>query len=92
MSLQACFVMSLITFIHREQVLKLLDNGSAYHCFCTEDRLALLRKEAIKCRQVPKYDNRCRHYNKDEVKEMLKKNQTYCIRFKVYLFPFFFKS
>jgi len=72
--------------ISREQVLKLLENGSAYYCFCTEKRLDLLRKEAMKCGQVPKYDNRCRHFTKDEVKEMLRKNLTYCIRFKVYLF------
>lgn len=69
--------------LYKEQVLKLLNNGSAYYCFCTEKRLELLRKEAMKCRQVPKYDNRCRHFTKEEVKEMLRKNSTYCIRFKL---------
>jgi len=39
----------------------------------------------MKCGQVPKYDNRCRHFTKDEVKEMIKKNLAYCIRFKVCL-------
>lgn len=68
--------------LYKEQVLKLLNNGSAYYCFCTEKRLELLRKEAMKCGQVPKYDNRCRHFTKDEVKEMLWKN-SYCIRFKL---------
>ncbi|XP_076246773.1 putative glutamate--tRNA ligase, mitochondrial isoform X2 [Calliopsis andreniformis] len=69
--------------IYKEQVLKLLSNESAYYCFCTESRLDLLRKEALKCRQVPKYDNRCRHLTKDEVKEKLNKGQPYCIRFKL---------
>ncbi|XP_014472956.1 PREDICTED: probable glutamate--tRNA ligase, mitochondrial [Dinoponera quadriceps] len=69
--------------LYQKQVLKLLDNGSAYYCFCTEQRLALIKNEALRCRQVPKYDNRCRHYSKDEVKEMLKKNLTYCVRFKL---------
>ncbi|XP_012221982.1 nondiscriminating glutamyl-tRNA synthetase EARS2, mitochondrial isoform X2 [Linepithema humile] len=69
--------------LYKEQVLKLLENGSAYYCFCTEKRLELLRKEAMKCGQVPKYDNRCRHFSKDEVKEMFRKNSTYCIRFKL---------
>ncbi|KYN03959.1 PREDICTED: probable glutamate--tRNA ligase, mitochondrial [Cyphomyrmex costatus] len=69
--------------LYKEQVLKLLNNGSAYYCFCTEKRLDLLRKEAMKCGQIPKYDNRCRHLTKDEVKEMLRKNLAYCIRFKL---------
>lgn len=69
--------------LYREQVIKLLDNKTAYYCFCTENRLQLLRREAIKCRQVPKYDNRCRHLSNDEVKEQLSKGNSYCIRFKL---------
>ncbi|KAL0115731.1 hypothetical protein PUN28_010931 [Cardiocondyla obscurior] len=69
--------------LYKEQVLNLLNNESAYYCFCTENRLALLRKEAMKCGQIPRYDNRCRHFTKDEVKEMLRKNLSYCIRFKL---------
>ncbi|XP_032664901.1 probable glutamate--tRNA ligase, mitochondrial [Odontomachus brunneus] len=77
------YVQSARLELYREQALKLLDNGSAYYCFCTEHRIELLRKDALKRRQVPKYDNRCRHYSKDEVKEMLRKKSTYCIRFKL---------
>lgn len=69
--------------LYKEHVLKLLDNGSAYYCFCTERRLELLRKEAQRCRQIPRYDNRCRYLDKNEAKEMLKKQSTYCIRFKL---------
>ncbi|XP_024873342.1 probable glutamate--tRNA ligase, mitochondrial [Temnothorax curvispinosus] len=47
-----------------------------------EKRLELLRKEVIKCGQVPKY-NRCQHFAKDKIKEMLLKDSTYCIRFKL---------
>ncbi|XP_029155955.1 probable glutamate--tRNA ligase, mitochondrial [Nylanderia fulva] len=77
------YVQSARLELYKEQVLKLLNNESAYYCFCTETRLNLLRKEAIKCGQIPKYDNRCRHFNKDKVKEMLRKNSSYCIRFKL---------
>ncbi|XP_076280884.1 putative glutamate--tRNA ligase, mitochondrial isoform X2 [Lasioglossum baleicum] len=69
--------------LYKEQVLKLLSNQSAYYCFCTESRLQLLRREALKCRQVPKYDNRCRHLSSDEIKEKLNKGHPYCIRFKL---------
>ncbi|KAK2589348.1 hypothetical protein KPH14_007893 [Odynerus spinipes] len=69
--------------IYKENVQKLLDNKSAYFCFCTEQRLDLLRREAIKCGHVPKYDNRCRHLSDDEVKEKLRTGGSYCIRFKL---------
>lgn len=68
---------------YREQVLKLIDNQSAYYCFCTENRLELLRKEAIKSGQVPKYDNRCRNLSSNEIKVKLNNGDPFCIRFKV---------
>ena len=46
--------------VYQKYIKQLLESGHAYHCFCTERRLELLRKEAIKTRQIPKYDNRCR--------------------------------
>ena len=64
-------------------MLKLIDNQSAYYCFCTENRLELLRKQAIKSGQVPKYDNRCRNLNSNEVKVKLNNGDPFCIRFKV---------
>lgn len=73
----------IILLNYREQVLKLIDNQSAYYCFCTENRLELLRKQAIKSGQVPKYDNRCRNLNSNEVKVKLNNGDPFCIRFKV---------
>lgn len=46
--------------IYEKYIDQLLETGHAYHCFCSERRLDLLKKEAIKARQIPKYDNRCR--------------------------------
>lgn len=69
---------------YKDQVKYLLNNGSAYKCFCTEQRLKMIKNTAIKERQIPKYDNRCRHFSNEEVKERLKRGDNYCIRFKVY--------
>lgn len=66
--------------IYRTEVKQLLENGSAYYCFCTERRLELLRKEALKARQVPRYDNRCRHLTPGQIAEKLAKQDTFCIR------------
>lgn len=68
---------------YRKHVEDLLNNGSAYRCFCTERRLDLLRKEAIRRREVPKYDNKCRHLTKENIMELLSENKSYCVRFKL---------
>lgn len=69
--------------LYQEQVQTLLNNGSAYRCFCSEHRLKLLRSDAIEQRQIPKYDNRCRHLSDGEVNKKLSRGEVYCIRFKV---------
>lgn len=62
---------------------ELLKTKAAYRCFCTETRLELLRKEAVKLRQIPRYDNKCRHIASSEVQEKLKRGLPFCIRFKM---------
>ncbi|CAG5053756.1 unnamed protein product [Parnassius apollo] len=69
--------------IYQDHITKLLVNGSAYHCFCTERRLNILRRNAIRSQQVPKYDNRCRNLTHDDVKEKIKSGIAYCIRLKL---------
>ncbi|XP_011182707.1 probable glutamate--tRNA ligase, mitochondrial [Zeugodacus cucurbitae] len=68
---------------YHDAVHELLENDTAYRCFCTERRLELLRKEAIRTRQVPRYDNKCRYLTPQQVAVLLAKNTPYCIRFKL---------
>ncbi|XP_058061709.1 probable glutamate--tRNA ligase, mitochondrial isoform X1 [Anopheles bellator] len=70
--------------IYKREVKKLMEDGRAYYCFCTERRLELLRKEALRLRQVPKYDNKCRHLTPGQVAERLAKNDKFCIRFQLH--------
>ncbi|XP_053328282.1 probable glutamate--tRNA ligase, mitochondrial [Spea bombifrons] len=60
---------------------KLLESGAAYRCFCTPQRLELLKREALRNRQTPRYDNRCRHLTAKQVSEKLSKGSPYVIRF-----------
>lgn len=69
--------------LYRDQVKFILEAGAGYHCFCTDLRLDLLRREALKARQVPRYDNRCRHLSEAEVRERLERGDDFCIRFKL---------
>ncbi|VAX09640.1 Glutamyl-tRNA synthetase [hydrothermal vent metagenome] len=42
---------------------KLMDQGLAYRCNCSKERIDDLREEAMKRQDKPRYDGRCRHQN-----------------------------
>lgn len=46
--------------IYKEQSDRLLAEGKAYLCYCTEEELEARRKEALARKELPKYDGRCR--------------------------------
>lgn len=54
------FYQSNRTEIYKEHIKKLLDEGKAYRCYCTQDELEARRQTALSSGQKPKYDNRCR--------------------------------
>ena len=45
---------------YRELVQRLLDEGKAYHCYCSKERLETLRAEQMAAKQKPRYDGCCR--------------------------------
>ncbi|CAG9782684.1 unnamed protein product [Diatraea saccharalis] len=77
------YVQSERLHIYQDYMNKLLDNGSAYKCFCTERRLNLLRRDAVRSQLTPKYDNRCRNLTAAEIKEKINNGTPYCVRFKL---------
>jgi len=73
--------------LYQEHIKTLLQNGSAYCCFCSARRLELLRKDQARRRETSKYDNCCRGLSKQEVDEKIHKYQEnrwpYVVRFKL---------
>ncbi|CAD5230325.1 unnamed protein product [Bursaphelenchus okinawaensis] len=65
---------------YHDAVKQLIDSGHAYRCFCTAQRLEILKKNAIRERTSPKYDNHCRHVNNDESEA--RKDEPHVVRFK----------
>lgn len=49
--------------IYKELAEKLVKEGKAYWCYCSEERLKNLRQEQIKQKLAPKYDGFCREKN-----------------------------
>jgi glutamyl-tRNA synthetase len=52
--------------IYHKYVGQLVDDGSAYRCFCTPERIDELRERQRKMGVASRYDRNCRHVSKDE--------------------------
>ncbi len=46
---------------YNEVIKQLLDEGKAYHCYCSKDELEIMRNEQMARKEKPRYDGRCRH-------------------------------
>ncbi len=71
------------TSIYQEYLEKLLAQGKAYYCFCTEEELEAERESMMAEGLSPKYSGRCRSLSEAEVKEKFLKKMPSVIRFKV---------
>ena len=66
--------------IYLEYAKKLVEKGEAYYCFCSKDRLDMLKENAEALKRPFKYDKHCAHLSKEEIEENLAKGVPYVIR------------
>ncbi|CAD5233815.1 unnamed protein product [Bursaphelenchus xylophilus] len=66
--------------LYHDAVERLVEEGKAYRCFCSEKRLEIVRKNALSNRTIPRYDNHCRQISKEESKS--RKDEPHVVRFK----------
>lgn len=66
--------------IYRQYAEQLVEQGDAYYCFCTKERLETLVDEE---NDIKSYDRHCLSLSSDEIKENLKNNVPYVIRHKI---------
>ena len=69
--------------IYGEYAHKLVENGTAYHCFCTRERLDNLRERQKAMKKAPGYDGHCRSLSKEEVERRLAAGEESVIRLKM---------
>ena len=69
--------------IYRDVADKLVAEGKAYPCFCTDAELDRKREEAIAASRPPQYDGTCRDLTPDEVKARRAQGLPEAIRFRV---------
>jgi glutamyl-tRNA synthetase len=68
--------------IYEKYLLKLLEQGNAYWCFCSAEELELERQSQLTQGLPPKYGGRCRRLSAEEVEAKLKAGSG-VIRFKM---------
>lgn len=64
-------------------VQQLLDEGRAYRCYCTEERLAQEREEQMEQGVMPKYSGRCRSLSAEQAAKLEAEGYEASIRFQV---------
>ena len=69
--------------IYQTYAEKLVKEGQAYKCFCTQERLAELKKKQENSGQAPTYDRHCLSLTKEEIEKKEKNNEASVIRFKI---------
>ena len=63
--------------VYKEYAEKLIEQGKAYRCFCTKERLEQVQQDH------GGYDRHCRDLDEDEIKDLLDKGTPYVIRQKM---------
>jgi glutamyl/glutaminyl-tRNA synthetase len=69
--------------IYKKYAKQLIENGNAYYCFCSEERLAIVREQQISRKQIAKYDRHCKHLSDGQVYEKLRAGEKAVIRLQI---------
>ena len=69
--------------IYSEHAQRLLDDGNAFHCFCSGERLEEMRIAQRAAGENPRYDGQCLGLTDSEVQQRLTANEEHVIRLKV---------
>lgn len=62
---------------------QLIDQGDAYYCFCSSERLAKMKQDQQARKEFPHYDGCCRDIPVEEARKRIAAGEKYVIRFKV---------
>ncbi len=69
--------------IYQKYARQLVDDGHAFHCFCSSERLSKLRAEQMSAKQKIGYDGCCLSLDKTEIEAKKAAGETFVIRMKI---------
>jgi nondiscriminating glutamyl-tRNA synthetase len=68
---------------YKKYVQQLLDNGTAYYCFCSEEKLDEMRAEQTANKQAPMYNRTCLKLSREEIQQKINNGEKYVVRQKI---------
>lgn len=69
--------------IYQDYVRKLMEQGHAYDCYVTEQEIDEMKRLAVLERRPPHFDNRGRHFTKEEIEKRKAQGIKPTVRFKI---------
>lgn len=69
--------------LYQKYAKQLLEQGSAYRCFCTPERLEEMRRGQEERKESPKYDRKCLALSKEEANGRASAGESFVVRMKV---------
>ena len=69
--------------MYKKSASELVAKGHAYYCFCSKERLDMVRAEQQSKKQLPRYDKYCLHEVKN-TEERIQRGEKYVIRLNVF--------
>ncbi len=68
--------------IYQQYARQLVENGHAFYCFCTQERLERIRQDQISRKVPAHYDGTCRNLSLEEVDQRIAAGEKHVVRFK----------
>lgn len=69
--------------IYQQHVEKLIEEGNAYYCFCSSERLDVMRAAQQAAKQPPRYDKKCVSIPLNEAKARIANGESHVVRLNV---------
>lgn len=69
--------------IYQKYIDQLLDDGKAYYCFCSKERLEEIREDQKANNLTLGYDGHCREVDKEEATKRIENGEEYVVRLKM---------
>lgn len=69
--------------LYKQYIKQLIDQGDAYCCFCTKERMEKVREEQKANGETPRYDGLCRDIDKEEAQKRIDSGEPYVVRMKL---------
>ncbi len=69
--------------IYQQYARQLVESGHAYYCFCSPERLEMVRQQQFKLKQPLLYDGTCRNLDPDQAARRVAAGERHVIRFKM---------